>query len=210
LKSLRLDGIKGNKEGRFGIPQMIKQEELIAMCRRGDPAAYTALYNEHATAVYNTLLRLLEHTGEAEDILQESFVAAFQGIEGFRNTGGFRAWVKRIAINKAIDLIRKRKMRFVELEPGWVLQDEEEMVDEAEFEFTMEAVSEAIEALPNGYRTVFNLYVIENIPHAEIAQMLGIEKTTVRTQYHRAKHKIIETLKAGGYDGKGTGKIYTR
>lgn len=180
---------------------MIKQEELVAMCRRGDPAAYTMLYNEHSTAVYNTILRLIEHTGEAEDILQESFVAAFQGINGFKNTGGFRAWVKRIAINKSIDHIRKRKMRFVEFEPGLV-SEEDEITDEAEFEFTMDAVSDAIGALPDMYRTIFNLFAVENIPHAEIAQMLGLEHTTVKTQYHRAKHKILNTLKVGGYCGK--------
>jgi len=177
---------------------MIKQEELIAMCRRGDARAYTPLYNEHAPAVYNTILRIIEHTGEAEDILQESFVAAFQGIAGFKETGGFRAWVKRIAINKSIDLIRKRKMKFVELEPGWVMEDEE-AVDEEAFEYTVEAVNDAIAELPEGYRTVFNLYVVENIPHAEIARMLGIEHTTVRTQYHRAKQKILNILKEGGY-----------
>jgi RNA polymerase sigma factor (sigma-70 family) len=181
---------------------MTGQEELIAMCRRGDPAAYTALYNQHATAVYNSILRLVEHTGEAEDILQESFVSAFKGIHGLKNSAGFRAWVKRIAINKSIDLIRKRKIRFVELEPGWALKEEEETVDEAEFEFTMDAVNGAIEALPEGYRTIFNLFAIENVPQAEIAVMLGIANTTVRTQYHRAKHKIIDMLKAGGYDGK--------
>jgi len=177
---------------------MIKQEELVAMCRRGDPAAYTMLYNEHSTAVYNSILRLIEHTGEAEDILQESFVAAFQGIDGFKNTGGFRAWVKRIAINKSIDCIRKRKMRFVEFEPG-LISEEDETTDEAEFEYTMDAVNDAIEALPHAYRTVFNLFAIENIPQAEIAQMLGLEHNTVKTQYHRAKHKILNTLKIGGY-----------
>jgi len=180
---------------------MVKQDELVAMCRRGDPAAYTLLYNEHAAAVYNTILRIIEHTGEAEDILQESFVAAFQGIKGFKNTGGFRAWVKRIAINKSIDSIRKKKMRFVEFEPG-LISEEDATTDEAEFEFTMDAVNDAIEALPQMYRTVFNLFAIENIPHAEIAQMLGLEHNTVKTQYHRAKHKILETLKVGGYYGK--------
>ena len=177
---------------------MIKQEEWITLCKQGDPRAYTALYNEHAAAVYNTILRLIEHTGEAEDILQESFVAAFQGIAGFKQTGGFRAWVKRIAINKSIDLIRKRKLRFVELEPGWVIE-EEEHIDEAAFEFTVEAITTAVADLPEGYRTIFNLYVVENIPHAEIAQMLGIEHSTVRTQYHRAKHKIMNLIKEGGY-----------
>ncbi len=188
---------------------MISQEELVAMCRRGDTAGYTGLYNQHAAAVYNTILRLVEHTGEAEDILQESFVAAFKSIEGFKNTGGFRAWVKRIAINKAVDLIRKRKINFVKLEPDWRVEPEEELVDETAFEFTMDMVSEAIESLPDAYRTVFNLAAIENLPHTEIARILGLENNTVRTQYHRARHKILIFLKERGHHGKRTGEIYT-
>lgn len=177
----------------LGIPTMYNQEELIAMCKRGDPAAYTKLYNEHAGAVYNTIVRLVKHTAEAEDILQESFVAAFQGIASFTPAGGFRAWVKRIAINKSIDWIRKQKISFVELEPH-LARVEEEMIDETAFQFTMDAIAAAIELLPDSYRTIFTLYVIENIPQAEIAQMLGLENTTVRTQYHRAKQKLLFTL----------------
>ena len=179
---------------------MTRQEELITRCKRGDPAAYTGLYNQHAAAVYNSILRLINHTGEAEDILQESFVAAFQGLAGLKESGGFGAWVKRIAINKSIDLIRKRKLRFVELGPGWLPGEEpQETIDEVAFQYTMDAVNAAIAALPDGYRTIFNLYAIEQIPQAEIAQMLGLENGTVRTQYHRAKAKIIGTLKQGGY-----------
>lgn len=177
---------------------MNKQEELIAGCKRGDPAAYAELYNEHAGAVYNTIIRLVKHTAEAEDILQESFIAAFEGIARFTPTVGFRAWVKRIAINKSIDWIRKRKLSFVELEPHLVPSAEEDTVDEAAFQFTMDAIAAAIELLPNGYRTIFSLYAVENIPQAEIAQMLGLENTTVRTQYHRAKQKLLFILTKGG------------
>ena len=181
---------------------MISQDDLITMCKRGDPAAYTGLYNLHASTVYSSILRLVEHTGEAEDILQESFVAAFQGINGLKNAGGFRSWVKRIAINKSIDLIRKRKLRFVELDQGWVLEDEDDSIDETEFRFTVDAITGAVAALPDGYRTIFNLYVMENIPHGEIAKMLGMENATVRSQYHRARQRILGMLKEGGYDAK--------
>jgi len=181
---------------------MTRQDDLIAMCKRGNPAAYTELYNLHATAVYSSILRLVEHTAEAEDILQESFVAAFEGINGLKNTGGFRSWVKRIAINKSIDLIRKRKLRFVELDPGWVFEEDDDLIDEAEFRFTVDAITEAVACLPDGYRTIFNLYVMENIPHGEIAQMLGMENATVRSQYHRARQRILNMLKEGGYDAR--------
>jgi len=180
---------------------MITQEELIVRCKRGDRAAFTGLYKLHATEVYNTIIRLVIHTAEAEDILQESFVAAFTGIGVFKETGAFRAWIKRIAINKSIDCIRKRKVRFVELEPASLMM-EEDIVDEFAFEYRIETVNSAIETLPVGYRTIFNLFVVEGIPQAEIAQMLGLEHTTVRTQYHRAKHKILDILKKRGcYEG---------
>lgn len=183
-------------------PYMTKQDELIAMCRRGKPAAYTALYNQHAGPVYNTILRLVAHTGEAEDLLQETFVAAFRSIAELKNAAGFAGWVKRIAINKSIDTIRKRKMRFVEFEPGLISEEEDDITDELEFEYTIDAINEAIASLPEIYRTVFTLYAMENIPQAEIARMLGVEHTTVRTQYHRARWKILNKLKVGGYHEK--------
>lgn len=179
------------------FPETITHEELIDRCKRGDSSGYTGLYNQHAKEVYNTIYRLVNHTAEAEDILQDSFVAAFQAIAGFENTGGFRAWIKRIATNKSIDAIRKRKMKWVELEPsGIVVADES--IDEKEFDFTVETVRRAIDALPEAYRIIFQLYVIEDIPQVEIAQMLGLANNTVRIQYHRAKQKILTTLKQGG------------
>ncbi|AXY74695.1 RNA polymerase sigma factor [Paraflavitalea soli] len=177
---------------------MNKQEELIARCKQGDPSAYTELYHEHVGAVYNSIIRLVRHTAEAEDILQESFVAAFQGIAGFTPTVGFRAWVKKIAINKSIDWIRKQKISFVELESHFMGISEDAGIDEAAFQYTMDAIAAAIELLPDHYRTIFNLYAIENIPHGEIAHLLGLENTTARTQYHRAKQKLLMILTKGG------------
>ncbi|WP_214072230.1 RNA polymerase sigma factor [Mucilaginibacter sp. dw_454] len=179
---------------------MIKQEELITRCKQGDPAAYTGLYNLHAKTVYSSILRLVNHTGEAEDILQDSFVAAFKSIASLKESSGFRSWVKRIAINKSIDLVRKRKLRFVELETEWMPdREDEDLIDEDAFAYNMDAVNAAIDALPEGYRTIFNLYAIEEIPHTQIAELLGLENGTVRTQYHRAKHRILQTLKQGSY-----------
>jgi RNA polymerase sigma factor (sigma-70 family) len=173
-------------------------EELIDRCKRGDSSGYTGLYNLHAKEVYNTIHRLVQHTAEAEDILQDSFLAAYQAIDGFQNTGGFRAWIKRIAINKSINWIRRNKMKLVEMDTGNIRIEDEEQMDEKAFTFKMEEVQRAIAALPEGYRTIFQLYAIENIPQVEIAQMLGIANNTVRIQYHRAKLKILKTLKEGG------------
>lgn len=173
-------------------------EDLIERCKRGDSSGYTGLYNLHAREVYNTIYRLVQHTAEAEDILQDSFLAAYQAIDGFQHTGGFRAWIKRIAINKSINWIRRNKMKTVEMDTANVRDLEDEGIDERAFVFKMEEVQKAIAALPDSYRTIFQLYAIENIPQVEIAQMLGIANNTVRIQYHRAKLKILKTLKEGG------------
>ena len=171
---------------------------MVERCKRGDSSAYTDLYNRHAREVYNTIYRLVNHTGEAEDLLQDTFLAAFQAIGGYEHTGGFRAWIKRIAINKSISWLRKKKVKLVELEVGGIRVNEEEAVNEEEFAFKVEEVKRAIAALPEGYRTIVQLYLVENIPQAEIGNMLGIAHNTVRIQYHRAKQKIMHTLKEGG------------
>lgn len=173
-------------------------EKLIDRCKKGDSSAFTTLYHLYSKEVYNTICRFVPHTGEAEDILQDVFVSAYNAIYRFEHTGGFRAWVKRIAVNHSITWIRKQKIRFTELEENEIGIKEEERIDESEFIFKVEEVKKAIEALPDSYRTIVQLYLIENIPQEEIAQMLGISHNNVRTQYHRAKHKILKTLKEGG------------
>ncbi len=180
------------------FPETITHEELIDMCKRGDASGYTMLYNRHSKEVYNSIYRLVNHTAEAEDLLQETFVSAFQAIHKFEHTGGFRAWIKRIAINKSISWLRKKKVRFVELETSGLNAGDDTPVDESAFAFKVEEVKKAIAELPEGYRTIIQLHVFENITHAEIANMLGLENNNVRIQYHRAKQRILRSLTKGG------------
>lgn len=175
------------------------QEELIEKCKNGDASGYTGLYNLYAKEVYNTAYNLVRHTAEAEDILQESFVAAYQAMDTFQHTGGFRAWIKRIAINLSINRLRRTGLKLVEMSATSEPAGDEEPVDEAALTFRLEEVHRAIAALPEPYRTVFQLYAVEEIPQAEIAQLLGITHNTVRIQYHRAKQKILKTIKGSGY-----------
>lgn len=99
---------------------MTTPQDLITLCKRGDSYAYTRLYDLHAKYVYNAICRYIDHTGEAEDILQETFVDAYHSIGKLTNAESFRPWTKRIAINKAINAFRKRKLEFTELEPDTV------------------------------------------------------------------------------------------
>jgi RNA polymerase sigma factor (sigma-70 family) len=181
------------------IKESIAYDAILDQCKRGISSAYTAMYRIHAKELYNTIYRIVQHSAEAEDVLQDTFVAAFNGIEQFQQKSSFAAWIKRIAINQSISVLRKRKIRFVETEMEVLGETVDETpIDEAAFEFKVEAVKEAIEKLSPGYRTVVQLYLFDRIPQEEIAQMLGITNSTVRTQYHRAKQQVLMNLKKSG------------
>ncbi|RZK47290.1 MAG: RNA polymerase sigma factor, partial [Pedobacter sp.] len=116
------------------------------------------------------------------------------------NVLNFEAWVKRIAINKSISHLRKRKIEFADL--GFTEAQAEEDYDIAEneiFESKVEDVKKCIAELPDGYRTIVTLYLFEQMPQEEISKLLGISHNTVRTQYHRAKKKILTSLKDKSY-----------
>lgn len=172
------------------------ESELIALCRQGHDTGFTGLYNKYARPVYNSICRLISHTAEAEDILQESFYHAFTDIHRLQNTASFGAWVNRIALNRSITHLRRRKVFFSDAADIDIADEDgyDEEVHEL-FDCRVEDVRKAIEQLPQGYRTILSLYLFEDIPQEEIGKMLGISHSTVRTQYHRAKKKVIQSLK---------------
>jgi RNA polymerase sigma factor (sigma-70 family) len=149
--------------------------------------------------MYNTSLRIVNNTGDAEDVLQESFVDAFGSIEAFQYKSTFGAWLKKIVINKSINHLRKRKMDLIDIDTtnaGYI--PDGEPTDEKAIQFKVEEIKGAVKLLPNGYRTVLTLYLFEGYDHEEIAEILKISHATVRTQYMRAKQKLIGLIKQGG------------
>jgi RNA polymerase sigma factor (sigma-70 family) len=178
----------------------IGYDELVEKCKLGDAFSYSQLYHKYAKAMYNTSLRIVNNVGDAEDVIQDAFVDAFKHLNDFRYNSTFGAWLKRIVINKSITLLRKKKMQLVDVELANISESraDEESIDEDAFEYKVEEVRKAIQQLPDGYRTVVNLYLMEEIPQEEIGNMLGISHNTVRTQYHRAKQKLLTILKEGG------------
>ena len=175
------------------------RDELVERCKLGDAAGFETLYRKYAKAMYNTSLRIVDNTGDAEDVLQEAFVDAFRSLNDFHYHSTFGAWLKRIVINKSINILRKRKMNLVELDQsnGHAIMDEPGP-DELEIQFKVEQVKKAIQKLADGYRTVLSLYLLEGYDHEEISEILGITHNTVRTQYVRAKQKLLLILKQGG------------
>jgi len=174
--------------------------ELIEMCRAGNELGFAGLYNRYAKSTYNSIHRFVLHTAEAEDIMQETFVAVFRDIDRLAHVVNFGAWVKRVAINKSISQLRKNKIEFadlvfIELEAG----DEYNIQEDSIFESKLEDVKKSIRELPDGYRTVVTLFVYEKLSQEEIGKILGIPSNTVRTHYHRAKKKILSKLKDKSY-----------
>lgn len=177
----------------------IQIDELVERCRQGDKRSFGELYQKYAKAMYNTSLRIVNHTADAEDVLQESFVDAFAAIDSFGYKSTFGAWLKRIVINKSINALRKRKMEIIDIEktPAAHLP-EEEKYDEEGINYKIEEIKKAVKELPNGYRTVLSLHLFEGYDQEEIAEILKISHATVRTQYMRAKQKLLLLIKQGG------------
>ena len=144
--------------------------------------------------MFNTALRLVNKTADAEDILQESFIDAFAQLSSFQNRSSFGAWIKQIVIYKSIGFLKKQRFSFVEMENAEDVVEEKAMSEE-EVNYTVSTIRLAIRELPDGYRTVLSLYLLEGYDHEEIAEILGVAKSTVRTQYIRAKQKLITLLK---------------
>lgn len=139
---------------------------------------------------------MLNNKEEAEDVLQESFTDAFLKLHTFRHESSFGAWLKQIVVNKCINTLRKRK-------PDIFLSDSVPFNDETdttefeddELQLKVEKIRRAIQLLPEGYRVIFSLYLLEGYDHEEIAEILNISESTSKTQYMRAKNKIREILK---------------
>jgi RNA polymerase sigma-70 factor (ECF subfamily) len=177
----------------------IQIDELVERCRQGDRKSYGELYQKYAKAMYNTSLRIVNHTADAEDVLQEAFCDAFGAIDSFGYKSTFGAWLKRIVINKSINALRKRKMDIIDIEKTSALHlPEEDNYDEENMKFRVEEIKKAVRELPNGYRTVLSLQLFEGYDQEEIAEILQISHATVRTQFMRAKQKLLLIIKQGG------------
>lgn len=190
----------GSTKKRF-LELSIAQDQhadLVQRCREGDAISFKKLYEHYAKAMYNTSLRIVNNRAEAEDVLQESFIDAFHNISGFENRSSFGAWLKQIVINKSINQLKKKKISLVEMETAGVEnQQDEETVNEQEIQWQVAQVKLAIQQLPAGYRTVLSLYLLEGYDHEEIAEILGVAESTTRTQYIRAKQKLLNIIKGG-------------
>lgn len=172
-------------------------QALVDGCKTGDQKAQFQIYKLYYKAMYNTSLRIINDTMEAEDIMQESFLSAFEKIDTYSGTVSFGAWLKKIVINRSLDAVSRRKAIFEDIEAHTGIRDEgsDDVSRQEELDIKVEEIKEAINKLPDGYRIILSLYLLEGYDHDEIAEILGISSSTSRSQLSRAKQKLISELK---------------
>ena len=161
----------------------------------GNRQAQFELYHLYSKAMYNICLRMVKDELEAEDLLQNSFVDVFTKLHSFKHQSSIGAWIKRIVINNCINYLKKRRLAIEEWQPHFsetLSTQEEEMPS---LKYNVQHINQAIQQLPDGYRVVFSLYLLEGYDHKEIGKILSISEATSKSQYSRAKRKIKEILK---------------
>lgn len=162
--------------------------KLVKQCRKGSRKAQFQLYELYSRQMYSASLRIVQDTQEAEDIMQEAFLTAFNKIDTYRGEVPIGAWIRKIVVNRSLDALRKRKMEFETTEE---IQDEPDVAnDNMEVNLSIEQVKNCIMELPDSYRTILSLYLLEGYDHEEISQILQITNSTSRSQYARARKKL--------------------
>jgi RNA polymerase sigma-70 factor (ECF subfamily) len=167
--------------------------DLIAESIRGSNKARYQLYQLYSKAMFNVCYRMMNNREDAEDMLQEAFVQAFQKLETFRNESSFGTWLKTITVHTCINALNKRKLDLKYFDEMHRFDAAEEEPEEALY--TTENIMEAMNQLPEGGRIVFSLYLLEGYDHGEIAQILNITESTSKSQYMRAKRRVYELMK---------------
>jgi len=172
-----------------------EEADLITRCRKGDIKSYELLYNRYSRAMYHTCLRIVMNPADAEDILQEVFMEAFVSLYKLKNPEAFGGWIKKIMINKSINFVRRHQKSWLEIEDAELKNiPEEQAIDESEFRGKIDAIIEAMSALPKKYSIVINLHIFEQLNFEEIATVMDLPSSTIRVRYLRGKQKIIDRL----------------
>jgi RNA polymerase sigma factor (sigma-70 family) len=169
-----------------------EEERMVQGCVKGQSQHQEALYTKHYRKMFGVCLRYAPDRDTAEDILQDGFVKVFKNIGSFSGSGSLEGWIRRIMVNTALELLRKKSTMYpvVDIEQaantdgGW---DVVSTMAEQE-------ILRMVQALPIGYRTVFNLYAIEGYSHKEIADQLNISEGTSKSQLARARQTLQENI----------------
>lgn len=173
--------------------QTLDYQQLVQQCIKGEAKAQRNLYDMYAKAMYHTIVRMVAFSSDAEDILQDSFIKVFQNLDRFEFKSTLGAWIKRICINTTLKHIRKNNP--VDYYENEKFPQPEEVLNE-KIEYDPKTIHNAIKRLPQGCRTVINLYLFEGFKHKEIAATLNISESTSKSQYQRGRILLQKELKS--------------
>lgn len=174
------------------INKSVTEEELIQGCLNLDPKAQKQLYEKYSAKMFGVCLRYVKDYSEAEDVLVTAFMKVFDRLVQYKGHGSFEGWIRRVTINEALTFLRKNRYMYLEVEIEKV--DIEPKFQKLENELEVEDLLNMVKRLPEGYRTVFNLYAIEGYTHKEIAKKLEINVNTSKSQLSRARKLLQKYL----------------
>ena len=170
------------------------EQEIIEGCRKGNTSARRELYERYGGTMYGVCRRYVNDPATAEDLLHDGFITLYTKIGEFRGEGSFEGWCRRIFVNTALGYLRKRNplSESEQIEGMYSLSDRQVSAVE---KMSADELLGCIGELPEGYRTILNLYAVEGYSHKEVAEMMGISENTSRSQYSRARVKLLEIMK---------------
>ena len=179
----------------FLVNNQPNTSQLIAACKRGERAAQIKVYENYSKVMYNTSLRIVKNTFDAEDIMQESFITAFSKLQDLKDNQTFGAWLKRIVVNNSLSFLRQQQ---IDVELDQVLYKiEDENADtnlEKYSEVKFEQLSRAMESLKHSYQLALNLHYIEGYDYEDMCNILNISYANCRTLISRAKSSLRKKL----------------
>jgi RNA polymerase sigma factor (sigma-70 family) len=179
----------------------VEQKTWIDLCRSGDRNSQRRLYETYYGKMLGVCLRYAKDMDQAKDMLQDGYIKVFNSLDKFTHSGSLEGWIRRIMVNTAIDHIRRDKRSLVLsqseelIDQGLDLEEEEYGEEDEGLQLDMSHVIEAMQDLSPGYKAVFNLYVMEDMTHKEIAKTLGISEGTSKSNLAKAKVKLKKILK---------------
>lgn len=171
----------------------MNDETLVNECVSGNAKAQRLLFERYSAKMLGVAIRYIKDKERAEDVLQDAFIKVFKNLKKIKHDGSLEGWIRRIVVNTALDQLRKNKKRQgnVELDDSFIEIASNSFTEER---LQAESLLKIVQQLPDGYRTVFNLFAIEGYSHKEIAKKLNISENTSKSQYSRAKSVLRDIL----------------
>lgn len=168
-------------------------KKIIEQCIKGKRSAQKKLYDQYSKQMYSICLRYCKRSDIAADALQMAFIKVFRSIKNFNFEGSFEGWIRRIVVNCSLDQLKLEKRIFEDIEDKYVTRHLQTEIDVNFDSYNLGRMMSYVKQLPEGYQIIFSMYVIDELPHKEIARILNISKNTSRSQLLKAR-KMLQSM----------------